>query len=137
MSQQTDEFYGRPELMRKRARSILITRIVATLVALYMLGTLTVVGYNALASIQTRGVLLDCTQPTGKCFGEGQKRTGSLVQQLIDASANGDVLTRHIVILAAACAKQEGVNTADQVEECVTDKLRRERIEAATRPEKK
>lgn len=60
----------------------------------------------------------DCTQPTGKCYRAGQKRTGDAV-----ASIN------RVVILAASCAVGENGREPQveaRIQACVIDRLRRD-----------
>ena len=74
------------------------------------------------ASQRTLGAVEDCTQPTGKCFLRGQKRT---------ASAVGDI--NRVVILASACSVglETGLSVEQrqaEIQQCVIDRL------AATKP---
>jgi hypothetical protein len=54
--------------------------------------------------------MLDCTEPTGKCYQQGQRRTGEAIGSINDAA-----------ILAAVCAHQHA-DVAD-VRACVAEGL--------------
>lgn len=120
----TDEFEGRPDLVKKRARTIILQRVALAVLAVYVVASLTILVLNALASFQTRDALLDCTQPTGECAREGQEQTAKIIQQLIDANRLNEVATRQIVVLAAACADQVGVDDVEEIQNCVDTALK-------------
>lgn len=52
--------------------------------------------------------ILDCTNPSGKCFQNGQSRT---------ADAVGNI--NKVVVLAAACARVPDNDTQEEIEGCV------------------
>jgi hypothetical protein len=120
-----DEFEARPELVQKRARAILWTRIAYAAAAVFVIVSLTLLVANALSSFKTRDTLLDCTAPEGKCYKDGQQRTGVFIQQLIDANHLDESDTRRIVVLAAACAKL--YDTVDDIQACVDKNLPEEK----------
>lgn len=66
----------------------------------------------------TRDRLLDCTDPTGQCYREGQKRSGAAIKQINDAQ-------KQVVTIAAYCAKQPKNQTLEQIEDCVNKELKR------------
>lgn len=129
-----NEFEGRPELIKKRARVIIWQRVAIAIAAMYIVGSLGLLVMNAIQGQQTRNTLLDCTEPTGKCAKEGQKQTASVIKQLIDANAAGDVSTQRVVIIAAACSESPDIrsepNQVERIrltEECVNAQLEKER----------
>lgn len=130
MSDRNDEFDGRPDLVKKRARAILITRIGWTLAGLYIMVTLTLLGINAIQGKQTRGLLVDCVEPSGSCYKDGQKRTAEVVQNLIDANQLDEVATRRIVVVAAACSKDPENETLDDIQACVDKVLASDKKES-------
>jgi hypothetical protein len=123
-AERDNEFDGRPDLVKKRARAIVVQRLAFCVVAFFIVATLSILTINAVISLKTRSALLDCTEPSGECAQEGQKRTADVIQQLIEAGRLGDVATQRIVVLAAACADKEGVNTIPEIERCVNDQLK-------------
>lgn len=66
----------------------------------------------------TRDRLLDCTDPNGQCYQDGQKRSGAAIKQINDAQ-------KQVVTIAAYCAKQPGNQTLEQIEDCVNKELKR------------
>lgn len=126
MTTHEDEFDGRPDLVKARARAIVVQRVAASLVGLSIVASLTLLTFNALQSTRTRETLLDCTVPSGKCYAQGQKRTGEAIQQLIDANSLNEVATRRIVVLTAVCDDLPGVDTVDELQACVDRKLARD-----------
>lgn len=66
---------------------------------------------------ETLAVIRDCTQPTGQCFKDGQKRTAEAVSQI----GAGNILA---VVCALAVPDGTPTNVAlEQVTECVTKRL--------------
>lgn len=131
MTQREDEFDGRPELIQMRGRAILLQRIAVAVLVVYIIATLTLLAVNAIQSFQTRSALLDCTQPSGECFKDSQERSGAIIQDLIDAlhkeGLDREMVTRQIVIAAAACADDPGNDTVEQIEACVDRTLKEEK----------
>lgn len=129
------EFDGRPGLVAQRARAIILQRLAIGVVVLFMVASMSVLVYNALVSIATRAELLDCTDPTGQCYQEGQKQTAAIIQQLIDANKLGDVATQRVVVLAAACGAglDPALSFDDRVlylTDCVTAQLKEDKENA-------
>lgn len=125
-----DEFDGRPELIKKRGRVILLQRITIITLAIYIIGSLGLLVISALASHQARDTLIDCTTIGGECYQEGQESQAKAIKQLVDAGLNGDANTQHIVVLAAACAEEDSIRTEDDqtirtqmIEKCINDQL--------------
>jgi hypothetical protein len=127
-----DEFDRRPELVKKRARAYIWTRVAWTIVSIYILGSLALLGLNAISSFQTRDALLDCTQPTGDCSQENHKETANVIQQLIDANSLGDVATQQVVVLAASCAEEPVIKAEPDeakritlLQDCINEHLKK------------
>jgi hypothetical protein len=59
--------------------------------------------------------LLDCTDPKGKCYLEGQKRTG-------EAVAGINEITLKVVTAALAC-RDDGLTEYKELSKCVIDKV--------------
>jgi hypothetical protein len=130
MTDRQDEFDGRPELIKKRAHAIIFKRLLWAMAGIYIAGSLALLGINAYQGAQTRGVLVDCTDPKGDCATEGRKQTAQLIQQLIDSNSLGDVATQRVVVLAAACAEEPAIKAETSqakrirlLEDCVNDQL--------------
>lgn len=118
------EFQNRPELVRKRAHSIIVVRVFQATIALAVAVMLSIQTYNAITLLDTRGRLLDCTTPEGECYKDGERRTQRAVQHLIESNSLDEVATRRIVILAAACASNGLNNTYVEVQRCVDRQLK-------------
>lgn len=121
-----DEHDGRPELIKQRARSLFWYRFTIAILVLYMLITASISAFNAVLGLQTREALLGCVTPDHPCYEEGQKRTGEVVQQLIDANALDEVTTRRIVLAATTCAERVENDTFKKIEECVNKQIEEE-----------
>jgi hypothetical protein len=119
-----DEFIGRPGLVRKRARSILVTWFAITALLIMFGSVMALLSYNAIQSIKTRNALLDCTQVTGKCHQESEDATARAIKRLLDTGGENHQLTRLVVLYAAACADIPGDQTERQIERCVNNRLR-------------
>lgn len=112
-----DEFERRPELVKQRARVLFLQRIGAGVLIFYMVLSMTVLLVNAVASYQTRGAILDCTQPSGGCYQNGQQRTGDAVQNLKQAN-------KQVIIAAAYCSsKDENIGNEQRIKQCVNRTL--------------
>lgn len=127
-----DEFEGRPELVKKRARAFMLERFLIGIVAMYMLFTssvVTVLAVNGYMDRQTGNTTLEelvsCTSPEGECYQRGQENQAKAVQALIQASSDRHEVTREIVIAAAACAQDN--DTVREIRACVDDELDRSR----------
>lgn len=118
-----DEFVGRPDLIRKRARSILIMWFAGAIAVLFIGGTLALLSYNAVQSIKTRNALLDCTEVSGECHQEAQAETGEYIKQLLSTGTDNHRLTRLVVVYAAACADAPGVQGEKEIQACIDKKL--------------
>lgn len=119
------EFQDRPELVKKRARALVVQRLAAGVLVLFIVASLSLATYNALISISTRAALLDCTVPGGSCYQEGQRQTAEAIRQLVEANEAGEATTREIVIAATDCADNEGVDTSEEIERCVNEQRAR------------
>lgn len=127
-----DEFDRRPELVKKRARAYIWTRVAWAVVGVYILGSLALLCLNAISSIQTRDALLDCTQPSGNCAKENQRQTADIIQQLIDANSLGDIATQQVVVLAASCAEEPVIKAEPDeakritlLQDCINEHLKK------------
>jgi 2-C-methyl-D-erythritol 4-phosphate cytidylyltransferase len=124
------EFEERPELIKKRARTFAVQGFVIALLITLAAIALVILVVSAVQGAQTRQQLLDCTQPVGKCFQQGQSRQGEVVKQLIDANATDEETTRQIIILTEGCSAsvdQKLVRDARirAIEDCVNEELTR------------
>lgn len=120
------EFQDRPELVRKRARAIMLQRLLVA--AGIILGVIMVlfILWDIAEGRDRRAQLLDCTQPGGQCYQDGQERTAEAVQSIIDESLLQEAATRRVVVLAAYCAAQPGQETVEQIEACITREMKRD-----------
>lgn len=119
MSMRENEFEDRPELVKARARTLFVRNLLFVLTSMTLIAVLGVLVFDSLNGFQTRRTLVDCVTPGGRCFTESQARTGEAVQQLIDANQLDEVATRRVVVIAAACAQEEGNDTVREVQRCV------------------
>lgn len=107
-----DEFDGRPELVRKRARVIFFKNFAFGALITWMILVSIFLVYNGVVGIQSRSVLLDCTRPNknpSSCYVRGQERTADLITQLIDNSNAGDAKTQVIVYWSLVCINSDAV----------------------------
>jgi hypothetical protein len=125
----TDEFEGRPELIKKRARTIFLRNTAIAAVLLYMLFSSGISTWSAITGYSARHQLLDCTTSEGECFQRNQADTGDLVQAIVDEI----VTTQHVSILAAGCSTDPTVvndsmakaERIDAIDTCVRAALKK------------
>lgn len=115
------EFDGRPELTAKTKRTVLARTLLIALLVGWMLIVTSFLVYNTFLGAKSRTVLLDCTQPTGRCFKHGQQRTGAVVKQIIQEELN----TQKIVVIASSCADKSKTQTYREIKLCVDERLGR------------
>lgn len=120
-----NEFEGRPELVKKRARSIFGQAVVVALVVVVVLAALSILTINAIQSFKTRNTILDCTQINGTCHKESLRQTGIFLNKLVNANHNGDVKTQRITLAAAICSsKPENAGNQAKITACVNAQLK-------------
>ncbi len=112
------------EVVKKETRYIFVKRIIVFVICFVVGTALTIVTYNALVSMQTRAKLLDCTQPNGQCFQEGQERQAGVVKQLIESNAEGEAQTQRIVLAGFVCSNKTEAQTLSEFELCVKEELK-------------
>lgn len=122
----TDEFEGRPELVKKRARTYMAQRLFAGIIGLFIIVSMTLLVVNAIEATKTRAALVDCTTPAGQCYQEGQKRTAKVVEQLYQQGLDRENITREIIVIAAGCAADPENTTIESIEDCVNERLDKE-----------
>lgn len=118
-----DEFQERPALVRQRVRVEILDRVWKAVLLIFVILALGISAVNAVVSIDYRQRLLDCTVPEGQCAQEGQERTAEAIQSLIQAGLDREEITRQVVVAAAACADQAGVDTEEEIQKCVDKKM--------------
>lgn len=62
---------------------------------------------------RTAAIILDCTQPSGTCFQNGERRTGQAVS-----------LIKLAQVAAVACADRPGQQSLDEINACVERTMR-------------
>ena len=92
----------------------LVVGVVATVFATYSL--LSVVREQQKTNVGTNERIVDCTTPGGKCYQQGQERTGQAV---------GDILKG--ATYAIACADKRGVQTEAEIQACVLKRIAKEK----------
>lgn len=105
-----NEFENRPELRRKRAISIALQRLVIVLVSVYLIGSVSILVVNSYIGAKTRATLIDCTDPEGKCYQEGQKRSAKLIGSIFE-----------VIIASDACSLT--FDTFEEIQKCVEKKV--------------
>lgn len=108
MTNREDEFSERPELIKKRARSVMAENVWRLLWFITAAVVMALIAYDTLVGITTRQHLLDCVEPQGTCAKAAQEKTGNVVS---------DINT--IITLAAYCADKPGVQTETQIKRCI------------------
>ncbi len=119
----SNEFEGRPELVQKRARTIMLYRALIAVGLIYVFVTVTLVSVGTIIGFQTRSELLDCTTPTGDCYRDSQEQAARFLEQLYQEGLNREGVTRRIIVFAAACAQDATLNTVPEIEKCVNEQL--------------
>lgn len=112
------------EVVKKRARYLLAVYTVIAILSIYVIVSLAGIGFSSWEGHQTRETLVDCVEPQGKCYRDGQHRTKKAIQQLIEANQLDEAATRNIVIIAVTCQQLPGVNTLEEVQACVDERLK-------------
>jgi hypothetical protein len=110
-----DEYEGRPDLAKKRDRAVTWVRALVIITCAYMIVVLSAVFANTLLSFSSRRTLLDCTQPTGHCYQEGQKRSAEIIAHVLQD-----------LHLALVCQDHPGHQTDEQITRCVRRLLEKE-----------
>lgn len=117
------ELADRPELQKTQQRvKVVGAALQGVLVVLVVLSLIALL-YNAYVGAQTREKLLDCTTQEGKCYKEGQQRTGDVIAQLNEAN-------ERIAVLTAACTGEPAImqetdlsDRIDLLEACMERRL--------------
>lgn len=111
------------DVAKKRARVIVTTWLLVGIVGTFCFAMLSVVGFNAIISLQSRSTLYDCITPHGKCFERGQARQAETVKSLIESNELTELETRRIILASITCNKIEGIDTLLEAEKCVKQQL--------------
>lgn len=108
-------------LIRKRARMIFWTWFAVGLGLLFVFGTLGGLAWNAWEGRESRYLIIDCVEPQGQCFREGQERTGNVVKSIND-----------VAIAAAVCAEEPKIKSEPDraarivlMRECIQDSIKK------------
>jgi hypothetical protein len=67
-------------------------------------------------NVGTNERIVDCTTPGGKCYQQGQKRTGAAVADILKGAT-----------YAIACADKRGVQTEAEIQACVLKRIAKEK----------
>ena len=111
------EYQGRPELVKKRARTIFLRNSVIGVIVVALGFSIALDTATNLSTGQTRDTLVDCVEPTGKCYQEGQERTGAAVTGIV-------VGTREVIIATQVCNNKYPNATVDELETCVDKEIK-------------
>ena len=121
-----DEFEGRPDLVKKRARAFMFQRAFVAFLAAFMVVSTTLLVVNAVQGFETRGTLLDCTTPDGGCYQDSQERSAEILRRVYEDGLAREAITRQIIVLASACAGDREHHNIDEIERCVNKRLAKE-----------
>lgn len=111
------------EIRAERAKRVLIsiTALIVTAILVLQTVTLLLVRHQQTANApvvqstsQAVEILLDCTQPTGKCYQAAQAQTAKAINNITS-----------VQVAAAWCAVQSANDTAEKVLACVRPTLAR------------
>lgn len=119
----TTDPQDRPEIIRKRAKVILVQSLWKWFISLIVVAVLTLVVIDTLQGRAVRQELLDCTTPEGDCYKDGQKRTAKVVDQLYQQGLDREAVTRRIIILGNTCS--DIYADLDDVVACVNERLKK------------
>lgn len=117
----TDDEYAR-RVTRYEAMKRLLIVFIAVVVSLVLGAILVLVNQMSERGKENHRLLTtvqDCTQPSGKCYQDGQKRTASAVSDI-----------NRVIILAAACSAGVPPDLSvqqreTQIQSCVIERLSR------------
>jgi hypothetical protein len=73
--------------------------------------------YTNLSAGQARDTLIDCVDPAGNCYKDGQERTGQAVTGIV-------VGTRDVIIATQVCNNRYPNATVDTLEDCVDKQIK-------------
>lgn len=86
------------------------------LIVVIMLTTMYKVLEISTTNKEVSQTIRDCIDPQGQCYRNGDRRSGAAVKTINESQ-------KHIVTVAAYCAKQPGNKTLEQIEACVNKEL--------------
>lgn len=101
-------FFGVANEDVKHARSLLLWRLVQTLIVFIVAASFVLIVLLLQRNADLSASIKDCIDPSGHCYKEGSDRAKLL----------GDVSA-----FAAACADLPGTQSADQIQACILRKL--------------
>ena len=123
-----DEFEGRPELIKKRAKAYRVEWFWRALWFLGIVIVMAMVVYDTIIGQRTRAHLTDCVVAGGECYQESQQRTAEAVRGIILGGRQDEIATRRIVALAAFCADKPGTQTEREIASCIKRQLDRDEV---------
>lgn len=111
------EYHDRPELVKKRAKTLLARNVTLAIIVVILAAGLILDFYTNLSSVQARDTIVDCVDPEGKCYKDGQERTGAAVTGIV-------VGTREVIIATQVCNNKHPNATVDELEACVDKEIK-------------
>lgn len=119
-----DEFLDRPELIHKRARVIMMQRFVQGAWFTIVLVVIGLLAWNLHSTNEIQHFAASCTAPQGSCFRQSVARQQEIIRILKEDRHQQDIVTRRIVVAAAACADHPGIDSVPDITRCVDQQLK-------------
>jgi hypothetical protein len=110
----TNEFDGRPELLKARARAIMLERLWRVLWIVIVAIVAALIVADIIIGTRARAELLDCTTPGGECYEKSQEQTGGAVADIVKFSRDASVAAAH-------CADAPGQQTLAEIRKCTNE----------------
>lgn len=114
-----------PSLVKRRAHVIIVKRGLFAILAVLVAIMIFVPFYNALISIESRNLILDCVNPGGACSTERESSQAELTADIVTANTIDEVKTREIILAGFFCNKKDNVQSLEDFERCVDKELKK------------
>lgn len=118
------------DLTTKRKRAILLGNLTVFMFIVFCVMALGFLLLSTWYDAQTKAEILDCTEPTGECYQQGESRMKGVVDQVLQDGIDRETVTRRVVIIAALCSEDPAIrDIADQsqritaMERCVNREI--------------
>lgn len=126
MSEIIPESNDRPDIVKAKARVFLMESLWRWFLGLVVAVILVLVVIDTLQGRAVRKELVSCGVEGGQCYERSQTRIQEAISRIYEQGLDRELITRQIIVLAAACAGDVRIQTADAIEECVNERLSKE-----------
>jgi hypothetical protein len=108
---------------KKRARLIFWQWFTGGILLLWLVASTTLSLIAALEAHNARDQIVSCVIPDGECYEQNQKRTGHVVEELLEDGIQRETVTRATIIASVWCDEQPDVEGLAELEACVKNQL--------------